>query len=107
MGKPPAFQILFDKGSSRIGLRPCGFTDKNAYPVKGYNRHGAKMIRAFRLLVESGIDLPYTMQFNEIYVGREGVLILELLTASVSKRSLAYKKRAVKREEPDEDIYDI
>ena len=102
MGKPPAFQILFDKGSNRIGLKPCGFMDKNAYPVKGYNRHGAKMIRAYRLLLECGIDLPHTMQFNEVYVGRDGVLILELHSASISKRSLAYQKRVPKDAKPAE-----
>lgn len=86
LGEPRAFLLLFDKVNSRIGLKPTGLGIKNAYPVAKSGRHGGRLVRAYRLMQEFGIDLPETIRFYEADIDADGILILDLRTARVSSR---------------------
>jgi hypothetical protein len=86
LGEPKAFLLLFDTVNNRIGLKPTGISIRNAYPVGPQGRHGGKVIRAYRLMQEFGIDLPETLQFKDAEIDQDGILILDLRTARVSAR---------------------
>lgn len=93
-GSPDAFLLLFDKVNNRIGLKPAARGIRNAYPVAVSGRHGGRVVRAYRLTQEFGIELPQTMQFDDAEIDREGILVLDLRTARVSPRARARRKAA-------------
>lgn len=93
MGAPKAFLLLFDKVNSRIGLKSSTPLTRNAYPALVSNRSGAKMVRAYRLVAEHRIILPHTMQFHDAYFDEDGILILDLRTAKVSRRGKGGSKQ--------------
>lgn len=95
-GKPEAYTILFDDVNNRIGLKPTYKSMKNAYPVGPAGRHGGKVVRAFRLLKEFGIDINETIQFQNIEFDEDDIMILDLRTAKVSKRSAGQRTSVVK-----------
>ncbi|MBL8181328.1 MAG: hypothetical protein JNL64_06905 [Blastocatellia bacterium] len=92
-GEPEAFNILFDDVNNRIGLKPTRLSMKNAYRVAPCGRHGGKMVRAYRLLTEYNIDLPATVQFQNIEFDEGDVMILDLRTAKVSARAKTTARR--------------
>ena len=87
LGGAEAFHVLFDRVNSRIGLRPTNPAMKNAYPARKYGRRGARMVRAYRLLTEFGIELPDTMEFKDAEIDADGQLILDLRTARISPKA--------------------
>ena len=86
LGEPKAFVIFFDKVNNRIGLKPAALATRNAY-LAGVRRNGAKIIRAYRLLREYRINLPHTVQFYDADIDEEGMLVLDLRTAKISRRA--------------------
>lgn len=92
-GEPEAYQILFDDVNNRIGLKPTRLSMRNAYRVAPCGRHGGKMVRAYRLLTEYNIDLPATVQFQNIEFDQDDVMILDLRTAKVSARAKVSAKK--------------
>ena len=93
LGGPKAFLILFDRINKRIGLKPAALSTRNAYPVLASNRTGAKKVRGHRMTREQRINLAHTVQFDDAEIDEDGILILDLRTAVVSRRALGYKKR--------------
>lgn len=93
LGSPTAFLLYFDAVNNRIGLKPTSAGIRNAYPVAKYGKHGGKLVRAWRLMEEFGIELPGTLQFENADVDEEGKLVLDLRTAKVSQRSIAHKRK--------------
>lgn len=93
LGEPKAFLLLFDAVNNRIGLKPTALGIKNAYPVAKCGRHGGRLVRAFRLMQEFGIDLPETLRFHDTEIDHDGILILDLRTASISTRSVSQKRK--------------
>ncbi|MEO6656171.1 MAG: hypothetical protein ABIO36_08835 [Pyrinomonadaceae bacterium] len=87
MDEPRAVLLLFDDINNRIGLKPTGLGIKNAFPVTKSGRHGGRMVRAFRLLVEFGLDIKETLQFHDALINEDGILILDLRSARVSARA--------------------
>src|SRR5215471_14554170 len=94
IGEPQAVILLFDKVNSRIGLKPTSPSIRNAYSVAKRGRYGGRLVRAYRLMQEFGIDLPETIQFTNPELDEEGILILDLRTAKVCSRGLAKRKSA-------------
>lgn len=86
LDEPKAFLLLFDKVNNRIGLKPTGLGIKNAYPVAKSGRHGGRLVRAYRIMQEFGIDLPETIRFHDAEIDADGILVLDLRTARVSSR---------------------
>jgi len=92
LGAPKAFLLLYDKVNNRIGLKPAALTTRNAYPALKNNQTG-KMVRGYRMMREQHIILPHTVQFDDAAIDEDGILILDLRTAVVSRRGLAGAKR--------------
>lgn len=94
IGGPQAFVLLFDKVNNRIGLKPAVPSTRNAYKVGPHGKYGGKVVYAYRLTTEFGIDLPETVQFHDAEIDQDGVLILDLRTARVSTRKWTKERRA-------------
>ena len=92
-GSPAAFHVMFDKVNSRIGLKPTALTMKHAYPVRSQGRRGAKVVRANRLIKEYGIRVPDTIQFHDVEIDADGMLIVDLRTARVSPKAHSQCRR--------------
>jgi hypothetical protein len=90
VGAPTAFLIFYDKINQRIGLKPSILGQKNAYPAVRSGRSGAKMVRGHRLVREQRINLAHTIQFDDVQIDEDGIVILDLRTAIVSRRSLGH-----------------
>ena len=97
-GEPVAVNLFFDKVNNRIGLKPTALAARNAFPVAKQGRHGGKMVRAYRMMQEFGIDLPETIQFRDVEIDEDGILILDLRTAKVSERALGYRRSQARKE---------
>ena len=95
LDEPKAFNLFFDTVNNRIGLKPTALAARNAFPVAKHGRHGGRMVRAYRMMQEFGIDLPETIQFRDVEIDQDEMLILDLRTARVSTRALGYKKAAM------------
>lgn len=93
LGSPSAFLLFFDAVNNRIGLKPTAAGIRDAYPVARYGKHGGKVVRAWRLMEEFGIELPGTLQFDNADVDREGKLVLDLRTAKLSQRGSRQARR--------------
>ena len=93
LGEPKAFLLLFDAVNNRIGLKPTGLAIRNAYPAAKYGRHGGRLVRAYRLMQEFGIELPETIRFNDAEIDQDGLLILDLRTASISSRAAGQRRK--------------
>lgn len=89
LGAPQAALLLYDRVNHRIGLRPANPGLRNAYPFFKFGRHGGRLVRAYRLLKECGIDLPGTVQFDDARIDDDDVLVLDLRSARISKRYLS------------------
>lgn len=97
LDEPKAFVIFFDKVNSRIGLKPAALSTRNAY-LAGVRRNGAKIIRAHRLLREYRINLPQTIQFYDADIDEDGILVLDLRTAKISRRAANNGRTREKRQ---------
>ena len=94
VGEPKAFHLLFDAVNNRIGLKPTTLGIRNAYPVAKNGKHGGRIVRAWRLMEECGIDLPGTIRFEDADVDQDGILVLDLRTAKVMSRSISQERKA-------------
>ncbi|MBK8465712.1 MAG: hypothetical protein IPL32_07765 [Chloracidobacterium sp.] len=93
LDEPAAFLLLYDAPNNSIGLKPTVASMKNAYPVLKSGRHGGKKIAAYRLLVECGLQIKDTLKFTDAEIDLDGILLLNLRTAQVSKRALNHPRR--------------
>jgi hypothetical protein len=85
--EPAAVCLYFDPVNRRIGIEPARPGAEDAYPVAKQGRHGGRLIRAHRLMVEFGIDIPGTIKFVDITQNREGMLVLDLRTAQARQKA--------------------
>lgn len=92
-GAPAAFLLLYDRVNCRVGLKPATVSTRNAYPALKSNKTGAKMVKAFRMMREQRINLVHTVQFDDAEIDEDGILILDLRTAVISRRGLGSLKR--------------
>lgn len=83
INEPTAVQLFFDTVNNRIGIKPATSAARDAFPLAKVGRHGGQMIRAYRLMLEFGIELPQTIKFQDIMLDKDGILILDLRTATV------------------------
>ena len=84
---PEAVHLYFDKVNSRIGIKPADARTRDAYPVAKQGRHGGRLIRAYRLMVEFGIEIPETIVFRDIAQNNDGILVLDLRTARTRSKA--------------------
>lgn len=95
LGEPKAFSILFDKVNNRIGLKPTVESMRNAYSHGPHGKYGGRVVYAYRLTQEFGIDLPHTVQFHDADIDNDGILVLDLRTARASTRNWTKERLAV------------
>lgn len=100
LGSPAAFVILYDAANQRIGLRPAHLTDRNAYPAVTRGSSPGRHLNAYQMMVEEKISLQYGLRFKGAETDPDGVLILDLRTAEVSKASVARRNRMQKTKAP-------
>ena len=93
LGGPKAVLLLYDRINHRIGVRAANPGHRNAFKL-GPKPHGARVVRAYRLLAEQAIDLPDTVEFPDARIDDDEILILDLRSARVSKRYLGCINRA-------------
>ena len=93
LGNPTAVLLYYDRVNHRIGLRAANPGHRNAYKL-GPKPRGAKVVRAYKLLAEKGIQLPDTIQFPDTFIDDDEVLTLDLRSARVSNRYLSNLNRA-------------
>ena len=92
-GKPEAYQIFFDDANQRIGLKPTVPSLRGAYPAVKSGKRGGRRINAYRLIAECRLLLKHALQFPLAEIDPDGILILDLRTAEISKQSLRWDKR--------------
>lgn len=78
LGSPEAVIILFDRLNHTIGLQPAKRAMRNAYPFQVRGASGGKVIRAHRMMLEFGIQLPGPVRFRDPEIDRDGILVLDL-----------------------------
>ena len=94
MGSPAAFHLLYDAPNNAIGLKPTALSMRNAYPSHKSGRHGGKKVNAYRLLTECSLAVKETLEFSDAEIDEDGILVLNLRTARVSKRALNHPSRS-------------
>jgi len=106
-GSPLAYEIFFDDANQRIGLKPSTPTSRGAYPAPERGKFGGRRIMAYPGIVECRLVIRQTLQFPDAEIDSEGILILDLRTATVNRNSLAWERgrngndRRAKRRKPD------
>lgn len=93
LDEPAAFLLWYDGANHTVGLKPTGVSMKNAFPVMKSGRHGGRKVGAYRLLVECGVHIKDTLEFKDAEIDEDGILLLSLRTAEVSKRALNHPRR--------------
>jgi hypothetical protein len=93
MGSPTAYNLLYDSANNTIGLKPTGASMRNAYPAAKSGRHGGRKVNAYRLITECSLVVKDTLEFLDAEIDRDGILLLNLRTAQVSKRALNHPRR--------------
>lgn len=101
LGSPAAFNVLYDKANNAIGLKPTIPRLRNAYTAAKSGRHGGRRVNAYRLLMEHGLCIDQTLTFPDAEIDTDGILVLNLRTAEVSKRVLHHPRR---RKRPVRDL---
>jgi hypothetical protein len=92
LGSPTAVLLYYDRVNHRIGVRAANPGHRNAYKL-GPKPNGGKVVRAYRLLAEKGIQLPDTVQFPDAFLDDDEILTLDLRSARVSNRYLSNLNR--------------
>lgn len=92
-GSPLAYQIFFDAANQRIGLKPSTPNSRGAYHAGERGRHGSRRIMAYRLIAECRLVFRHTLQFPLAEIDPDGILILDLRTATINKNALAWDRR--------------
>lgn len=92
-GAPSAYLLLYDPANNMIGLQATSRNIQNAYLLQKSGRHGGRKIAAYRLLVEAGLHIKETLEFRDAEIDVDGILVLNLRTAEVSKRALNHPTR--------------
>lgn len=81
--EPAAVHLFYDPVNNRIGIKAADPASRDAFAVAKQGRHGGRLIRAFRLMQDFGIDLPQTIKFRDVTLDKDNVLIIDLRTATI------------------------
>ena len=82
LGSPAAVEFMFEENHKIIGLKPIDPRRDNAFPVKPRKGSRYHVIRAAAFCTHLGIKVDRTMLFNNVEIDNEGVMKLELKTAT-------------------------
>lgn len=87
IGEPPAFLLKYNKLHNLIAMHPADASERNAFPARKYGRRNARVVRAFRLLIENDIQLHDTIVFPDAKIVLNHIMLLDLKTARISPRA--------------------
>ena len=93
LGEPGWVKLLFDKANRRIEIQPTEPGTRNAYRVSRESKRAPMIVRAFRLRMECDVRLEETVQFDDAEINGDGILVLDLRTAT---RCVMGRKREVR-----------
>lgn len=93
LGEPTGFMVLYDGPNNTIGLKPTAKGVRNAYPVANSGKHGGRKVSAYRLISEVCLNIAETLEFPDAEIDLDGILILNLRTAKISRRALNHPRR--------------
>ncbi|MDI1241368.1 MAG: hypothetical protein PSX80_05550 [bacterium] len=84
LGLPDTVRFFFDSARNIIGIRKVISTAANAFPVKKEERGSgtAGRIEASPFCTAFSIKPPYRIAFQDIHVDDDGMMILNLTTAT-------------------------
>jgi hypothetical protein len=91
LGSPQAVKVLFDPTNMNIGLQAAQPNTKDVYTLVRTNKT-SRVVRAFRLLAEHSIDVTDTLQFRDLEIDTDGILVLKLRMAAKSVRAASARK---------------
>ena len=78
LGTPVAVKLMYDEDRRVIGLMPHDAKHANAFPVKQKDKWSNRVIHIAAFCLHFGIDIRRTVLFNEIDIGRDGMMRLDL-----------------------------
>ena len=98
MDLPEAVHLLYDAVNHRIGLKPTSRAMKHSFPLlhNGSARRGRR-VAALKLVREVGIVVRETIEFRNIEIDQDGIMILDLRDTRVSMRSRGIIKSLQRR----------
>lgn len=86
LGEPESAKLLFEKRSSKIGIRPANAADRKAFPLIQQRDLHFRIIRAGNFCQNYGIRVEGTMAFHNIEIDNDGMMKLELGKTSRVRR---------------------
>ena len=89
LGQPEAVRFLFDNARKLIGIRKESPKIEEAFPVKRVDLASGTIgrLQASLFCTAYGIKPPYRLVFHDIHVDADGIMILDLKTATRLMRS--------------------
>ena len=85
LDRPDHVIVLFNRATESIGLKPIGAKIRNSLPVIPYGRSGGRVVQAAALVHQFRVRYKKTIRFHGAEIDPEGMLILELSTASQAR----------------------
>ncbi len=88
LGKPIAIELRFDRNLKRIGLKATSPECKNAFPIRPKKNSHYRWLSAGAFLTHFGITTQCTVQFEDVTIDSEGVMLLDInKTTNISRGS--------------------
>ena len=82
LGEEDRFELLFDRPTNTIGLKPSNAASKNSQKSSKKGSGKGRVIRAYRTLQQFGVRVEKTVRFLNPEIDEDGVLILDLRQTS-------------------------
>lgn len=84
LGQPEAVRFLFDNARRLIGVRKESPKIEEAFPIKRKNLESGPVayLQASLFCSAYGIKPPYRLVFHDIHIDADGIMILDLKTAT-------------------------
>lgn len=86
LGKPEAVRFFFDKHLKRIGVMPEQPDNPSAFVMQHRRDYSYRLVRASAFCNHFGIEPEATMAFFDVGVDGEGIMTLDLTTATLLKQ---------------------
>jgi hypothetical protein len=89
MGEPEQVLIFYSRRTETIGIKPINGKIKDVFrvePKRNTPNHGGRIIRAASLIEQFHIKLETTVRFWNSEIDHDGILTLDLTTATRAMR---------------------
>lgn len=85
MGEPEQVLIFYSRRAETIGIKPVNGKIRDVFrvePKSSHGKHGGRIVRAASLIEQFHIKLANVIRFNNAEIDRDGILTLDLTTAT-------------------------